>query len=137
MAHFARLDENNRVTEVIVVNNDVIIENGIESEEKGINFCKNLYGNDTVWKQTSYNKHFRKHFAGIGFTYDENLDAFIPQKVYNSWILDTENCNWIPPIPMPTNDTFYMWSENLQNWVAKPDSGFWVWNYELDVCEEI
>lgn len=77
MAHFARLDENNIVIQVIVISNeDILDENGNESEEKGIDFCRNLIGLDTIWKQTSYNKNFRGRFAGIGMTYDPEKDLF-------------------------------------------------------------
>lgn len=78
MAHFAQLDENNVVINVIVVNNDVIQNLPFpESEPIGVAFCQSLYGADTVWKQTSYNNNFRKYYAGIGFWYDPELDAFI------------------------------------------------------------
>jgi hypothetical protein len=75
MAHFAKLDENNVVTQVIVVSNDVLIDNGDEREELGVQFCQNLFGGR--WVQTSYNASFRGVFAGIGFTYDEAKDEFI------------------------------------------------------------
>ena len=76
MAHFAELDNNNIVQRVIVVNNNELLENGIESESKGIAFCKSLFGGS--WIQTSYNSTFRKNYAGIGFIYDAIKDAFIP-----------------------------------------------------------
>lgn len=77
MANFACIDNNNIVTDVIVVNNDVLLdENGNEVEQKGIDFCKSLYGNDTIWIQTSYNKNFRGEFAGIGYLYNNELDKF-------------------------------------------------------------
>ena len=83
MAHFAQLDENNIVLNVVVVaNSDITDENGIEQEKIGIQFLKSLFGEDTNWKQTSYNKNIRKRYAGIEYTYDENLDAFIPPKPY-------------------------------------------------------
>lgn len=79
MAHFAQLDENNVVTEVIVINNAVVEDLPFpESEPLGVAFCQSLYGADTVWKQTSYNSNFRGHYAGIGFTYDPNADVFVP-----------------------------------------------------------
>jgi hypothetical protein len=76
MAHFAELNENNVVTRVIVVHNNELLDNGVESEAKGIAFCKSLFGGE--WVQTSYNSNFRENFAGIGYTYDQELDAFIP-----------------------------------------------------------
>ena len=78
MAHFAKLDKNNKVVEVIVIsNNDILDENGNESEEKGIKFCKKLYGENTNWKQTSYNNNFRGRYAGIGIYYDCTIDEFV------------------------------------------------------------
>lgn len=98
MAHFAELDENNIVLRVIVVSNEMIIEDGQESEAKGIAFCKQLFGEDTIWMQTSYNGNKRKNYAGIGFVYDQNRDAFIPpQPEEDGWILDEETCQWRNP----------------------------------------
>ncbi len=90
MAHFAELDQNNIVLRVIVVNNeDIIDSNGIEQEQKGIDFCVNLLGG--IWKQTSYNGTIRKNYAGVGYEYDKDLDAFIPPKPFASWLLDKNN----------------------------------------------
>lgn len=98
MAHFAQLDENNQVLQVIVVaNQDILDENNNESEELGIIFCKSLLGQDTNWKQTSYNNNFRVRFAGIGFTYNEELDAFIKPCPDPSWIFNKETYDWCPP----------------------------------------
>jgi hypothetical protein len=95
MAHFAKLNSDNTVEQVIVVNNEVILdENGIEQEQIGVDFCKSLYGEDTVWKQTSYNNNFRKNFAGINSVYNEGLDAFISIKPAGEWILDEDTCQW-------------------------------------------
>jgi len=116
MAHFAQLDENNTVTQVIVVGNDDLLVNGVEQESKGIEFCKSLLGQDTVWKQTSYNGNFRKNYAGIGFTFDSELDAFVPPKPYASWILDTETCQWNAPIAHPNDDKRYTWDEATLTW---------------------
>lgn len=97
MAHFAQLDENNTVIQVIVVSNDIIKDaNGNEVEELGISFCKKLLGENTNWKQTSYNNNFRVRYAGIGYTYNETLDAFIPPKPFNSWVLDEDIADWQP-----------------------------------------
>ena len=94
MAHFAQLDENNVVIQVIVVSDsDTSDVNGIEYEEIGIAFCKKLFGFNTNWKQTSYNDKIRVRYAGIGYSYDENLDAFIPPKPYESWTLNQEIAN--------------------------------------------
>lgn len=114
MAHFAKIDENNIVLEVIVVNNDNLIENGIELESKGIEFCQSLFGGN--WKQTSYNGNFRKNYAGIGYIYDAERDAFIEPKPFNSWILNEETCKWESPSPMPNDNSFYVWNEDNQTW---------------------
>jgi hypothetical protein len=115
MAHFAELDSNNNVLRVIVVdNNDILDGNGNESEEVGINFCTQLLGG--IWKQTSYNGTFRKNYAGIGFTYDESRNAFIPPKPFESWILNEETCQWASPIPYPDGDTPYVWNEESGEW---------------------
>lgn len=120
MAHFAELDINNTVIQVIVVNNNELLdENGKESEEKGIQFCQLLFGGN--WKQTSYNGTIRKNYAGIGFTYDSERDAFIAPKPFNSWILNEETCVWEAPIPKPTDDKLYIWHEDSQQWIEVPD----------------
>ena len=122
MAHFAQLDTNNVVTQVIVVNN-----NEVPDEATGIAFCQSLFGADTVWKQTSYNTHggvnnrengvaFRKNFAGAGFTYDATRDAFIAPQPYLSWTLNEETCLWEAPTPMPTDGKIYQWVEADLNW---------------------
>jgi hypothetical protein len=115
MAHFARLDENNIVTSVIVVDNkDTADANGVEKEHIGAAFCERLFGG--TWKQTSYNAKFRKNYAGIGYTYDSVIDAFAPPKPYPSWLLDTNTAQWNPPIPMPTDGGMYSWNEEQQKW---------------------
>jgi hypothetical protein len=119
MAHFAQIDENNIVTQVIVVhNNDCLDVSGQENEAVGAGFCARLFGGN--WKQTSYNSNIRKNYAGIGFSYDAIRDAFIPPKLYNSWVLDEETCGWLPPVPMPVpqNDEKYRWDESTTNWVV-------------------
>lgn len=116
MAHFAQLDENNIVQQVIVVhNNELLDENGIEQESKGIQFCQSLFGGN--WIQTSYNSTFRKNFAGIGYTYDSTKDAFISPKPYNSWLLNEDTCQWEAPIPYPTDYKLYRWDEDSLSWV--------------------
>lgn len=117
MAHFAQLDENNNVINVIVVNNEVINDLSFpESEPIGVEFCQSLYGADTIWKQTSYNANFRYNYAGIGYTYDSQRDAFIPFKSYESWILDESTCRWVPPVPYPDDGKEYVWNEDEKNW---------------------
>lgn len=114
MAHFAQLDNNNNVIQVIVVHNNELLENGVESESKGIAFCQSLFGGN--WKQTSYNGNIRKNYAGIGFTYDTARDAFIPPKPYASWVLDEDTCRWQAPVQYPTDDKRYNWNESTLSW---------------------
>jgi len=115
MAHFAKL-ENNKVMQVIVVANEALLdENGQEVEQKGIDFCSNLIGG--TWIQTSYNGRIRKNYAGIGFTYDETLDAFIPPQPFASWTLDNTTAQWKAPVDCPSDDKVYTWDEEKQDWV--------------------
>ena len=118
MAHFAQLDVNSIVTQVIVVNNETINDLPFpESDQIGVAFCQSLFGDTTVWKQTSYNANFRKNYAGIGYTYDPVLDAFIAPKPYPSWLLNTTTCQWEPPVHYPTDGKMYMWDEATLSWV--------------------
>ena len=97
MAHFAQIDENNMVIQIIVVhNNELIDENGVEQENLGVQFCQNLLGGN--WKQTSYNGNFRKNYAGVGYAYDAQRDAFIPPQPSPSWVLEEETCQWTEPV---------------------------------------
>lgn len=114
MAHFAKLDENNKVLEVIVVNNDAL---DLSNEEvSGIQFLSEHFDGYINWKQTSYNGNFRKNYATIGGIYDSNRDAFIAPKPYDSWVLDENTCDWVAPIPFPTDGKLYNWNESIQNW---------------------
>jgi hypothetical protein len=117
MAHFAQLDQNNVVLQVIVVHNNELMNNGVESEAKGIAFCQSLFPG-TNWKQTSYNANIRKNYAGIGFTYDAQRDAFIPPKPFQSWVLNGTTCQWEAPVPYPQDGQRYVWNETQQNWVV-------------------
>ena len=115
MAHFALLNENNVVLQVIVVNNsDCFDSNGQESEAVGVAFCQSLLGGN--WKQTSYNGNMRKNYAGIGYSYDEQRDAFIAPQPYPSWTLVEETCHWSAPVAMPTDDKRYIWNESTISW---------------------
>ena len=114
MAYFAKL-ENNIVSQVLSVNNQELMVNGVESEQAGINFLKNLFGQDTIWIQTSYNRTFRKNYAGVGFLYDESRDGFIPPQPFSSWVLN-DDCNWDAPVPMPANGKMYTWDEESLSW---------------------
>ena len=128
MAHFAKIDENNIVTQVIVVSNDDIKDvNGVEVEEIGVAFCKKLLGAETNWKQTSYNNNFRVRYAGIGYSYNETLNAFIPPSPFPSWVLVEETADWQSPVgPAPTLTeaqvearSFYRWNEEELEWVLE------------------
>ena len=120
MAHFAKLGTGNIVEQVIVVNNEELLdENGIEQEQKGIDFCKLLFGEDTNWVQTSYNSSFRKNYAGVGYTYDKIRDDFIAPRPYQSWTLNETTCNWEAPVPIPQDGNLYEWNESIINWEAK------------------
>ena len=116
MAHFAQLDNQNTVLQVIVIHNNELLDNGVESEAKGIAFCQSLFPN-TRWAQTSYNGNKRKNYAGVGFLYDPIRDAFIPPKPYPSWALDEATCRWEAPVPYPTDGQRYVWDEASQQWV--------------------
>ena len=119
MAHFAQLDNDNTVMQVIVVhNNELIDADGKENEFRGAAFCQSLFGADTIWYQTSYNRSFRKNFAGVGFTYDAQRDAFIPPKPFDSWLLNEEICQWSPPVAYPNDGKIYNWDEKSHSWVA-------------------
>ena len=118
MAHFAKLDDQGFVIEINVVNNETI--NNLpfpDSEPVGIAFLTEWSGGYSNWKQTSYNGNFRKNLAGIGYTYDSTLDAFIAPKPYPSWLLNTNTCQWQAPIPYPTDGKNYYWNEETQSWV--------------------
>jgi hypothetical protein len=118
MAHFAKLDNNNVVTEVIVVNNEELLDdNGIELESKGIAFCNSLIPGK--WIQTSYNDSFRNVFAAIGYTYDYEFDVFIPIQPHPSWKLNYTTFKWEAPVvrPEPINGYRWVWSETNQEWV--------------------
>jgi hypothetical protein len=117
MAHFAKIVDG-VVTQVLVVHNNELLDNGIESEAKGVAFLQSLFGPGR-WLQTSYSGAIRKNFAGIGDTYDEARDAFIAVKPYPSWILNEQTCRWQPPIPHPGDGAFYVWDEDALQWMPE------------------
>jgi hypothetical protein len=120
MAHFAQLDENNVVTQVIVVaNSDTADASGVEKEHIGAAFCERLFGG--TWKQTSYNGNKRKNYAGIGFTYREDIDAFVPPQPFASWVLNEATAQWEAPVAMPDDGGMYTWDEDSQDWVEVQD----------------
>jgi hypothetical protein len=115
MAHFAKIDENNVVTQVVVVDNkDTSDAEGIEKEHIGAAHLEKILGGN--WKQTSYNGNFRKNYAGIGYTYRSDIDAFVPPKPFPSWLLNA-NAQWEAPVAMPTDGQMYSWDEENINWV--------------------
>lgn len=114
MAHFAKLNDENVVVSVEVVANDALDSDN--EEVSGIELLNNLYG-IALWKQTSFNGSFRKNFAGVGYKYDADLDAFIAPKPFNSWILDEQTAQWKAPIDRPAEGK-YIWSEDELNWVT-------------------
>jgi hypothetical protein len=118
VAHFAKITDTNTVTQVVVINNnDVGNLNFPASEPLGQNFLAIFYGDNSAWRQTSYNGNFRKNFAGIGYFYDEKRDAFIAPQPYFSWLLNEDTCRWEPPTPYPSDGNVYNWDEATQTWV--------------------
>mgnify|MGYP006448236839 CR=1 FL=1 len=116
MAYFSKIGLNNKVIEVQSIANEVLHDsNGVEQEVNGIDFLTKLTG-WSIWVQTSYNNNFRKNHAGIGMTYDEDRDAFIPKKPFNSWILNETTCQWDAPVALPDTENRYNWNEINQNW---------------------
>ena len=120
MAYFAKLGTGNIVEIVISINNSVITDsNGVEQEKLGVDFINKLYNTRDVWKQTSYNRTFRKNYAGIGYIYDQQRDAFIPPKPFNSWILNETTCRWEAPVVYPQDNNRYNWNESIVSWEVK------------------
>jgi len=131
MASFAKLNSENIVTTVVSVVNEILKDsNGVEQENIGTEFLRTLYNEPNAnWKQTSYNTHgnvhslggtpFRKNYAGIGYQYDSQRDAFIPIKPYNSWVLNEQTCSWEAPISYPTDGQRYNWNEETQSWTLQ------------------
>jgi hypothetical protein len=111
MAHYAEIIDG-VVARVIVVHNNELLVDGVENEQKGIEFCQSLF--EGVWIQTSYNNNFRKQYAGTGYLYNHEADVFITPKPYDSWSLDS-NHDWQPPTPMP-EDGYYSWDEDSLSW---------------------
>ena len=114
MAHFVRIENGVVVQGIVVSNQDTADEHGVEKEEIGIAFCSNLLGG--TWKQTSYNGRIRKNYAGVGYTYDETLDAFIAPKPYASWVLDQDKAQWKAPVDYPTDEGRFTWNEATTSW---------------------
>ena len=126
MASFAKIGLNNKVIKVHTIHNNELLIDGVENEQKGIDFLNNLYKINDVWKQTSFNTQggvhklggtpLRKNFASKGYTYDEAKDAFIPPKPYSSWTLNEDTCQWEAPVARPDNVKLYEWKEETTSW---------------------
>ena len=121
MAHFSKLGTGNIVERVEVVSNDIATD-----EQTGVDFLNNLYGTRDTWKQTSYNTKggvhllggtpFRKNYGGIGYSYDQTKDAFIPPKPFDSWTLNETTCIWEAPVAYPSDGKDYEWDESSTSW---------------------
>ena len=111
MTHFAKLGVGNIIETVHVVSNDIAT-----TEQAGVDFLNKLYNTRDVWKQTSYNNNIRKNYAGVGYSYDEDRDAFIAPKPFASWTLDETTCQWEAPVAYPDDDNIYTWNESTTSW---------------------
>ena len=118
MAHFAKLGSENTVEKVIVVHNNELLVDGVESEQRGVDFLNSLHGTNDVWVQTSYNNNFRKNYAGIGYTYLKAKDVFISPQNYPSWILNDDTYHWEAPVAKPDDGKNYDWNEETAKWVV-------------------
>ena len=122
MAHFAEIDDDNKVLRVVVVDDDHIRDaDGRHNELLGQEYCSRILGGN--WVQTSYNATFRIRFAGVGYEYNEELDAFIPPRPFLSWLLNEENYNWEPPVEMPDDGNRYLWNEVIMEWQVPESEG--------------
>ena len=126
MAHFAKLGLGNKVLNVHVVHNNELLVDGVENEQKGIDFLNNLHKTNDLWVQTSYNTYggvhklsgtpFRKNYAGKGYKYDKIRDAFISSTPFSSWILNEDTCLWEAPVAKPDDGQRYFWNEETTSW---------------------
>lgn len=121
MAHFAKMGTGSIVIKIHVLNNEVLMKDGVENAQQGIEFLQNLYNNKDLYIQTSYNRTFRKNYAGVGYTYDSTRDAFYTVKPYASWTLNEETCVWEAPVAYPDDGKRYSWDEDITNWVEIPE----------------
>jgi len=111
MALFTKLGKGNKILTVEEVSDDIAT-----TEQNGIDFLNNLYGSRDVWKQTFINGSQRKNYAGVGYTYDESRDAFIPKQPFNSWTLNEDTCQWEAPVAYPDDEKRYNWNEETTTW---------------------
>ena len=120
MAHYAFLDLNNIVTEVVTGVDEEVVQTDLDGTQVGgsSEAWETFYGNirNQVCKRTSYNGNYRKNYAGIGYKYDQERDAFIPPKPFNKWILNEDTCRWESPVPYPNDDKRYVWNDNKSEW---------------------
>jgi hypothetical protein len=118
MALFAKLDENNNVLDVIVVNDDILLDsNGTSREELGISFLVQWSNGHPFWKQTHVDGDFRKNYAAPGYKYSSDMDAFIPPRPFESWVLDEATCLWNAPVSIPQDGRAYAWNEETTSWI--------------------
>lgn len=124
MAHYALLDENNIVTNVITGVDENITQTDLDGTVVGGSseaweqfYATRPWFNVADCKRTSYNGNIRKNYAGIGYTYDEARDAFIPPKSFPSWVLNEDTCRWEAPIPYPNDGVMYSWDEEAGDWI--------------------
>jgi|2_EtaG_2_1085320.scaffolds.fasta_scaffold54214_2 hypothetical protein len=121
MAHFAQLDEDNIVIQVIVLDNKILLHDGELVEQQGVDYLQCMFGDDTKWKQTSYNNNNIRHiFAGIGYSYIEDIDEFRSPKPYPSWSYNSQ-LGWYAPVAYPEDDKPYYWNEDTQTWIENTD----------------
>jgi len=117
MAHFARIDKNNIVQSIHIIDDvHLLNEHGVEEEDFGIVYLNNVHGVGFTWVQTSPDRSFRKNSAGVGNTYDSTRDAFIPAQPYPSWTLNETTCRWDYPVAYPDDGKHYVWDEAITNW---------------------
>ena len=117
MAYFAKIGEGNIVTKVHVLDNSVLLKDGEENEQQGVEVLRALNNDSDTYIQTSYNGNFRKNYASRGYTYDQARDAFIEPKYHPSWLLNEDTCQWEAPVPYPDDGKKYQWDEETTNWV--------------------
>jgi hypothetical protein len=121
MAHFARISNDNIVEQVVVISDNVCADPAPDNEQQGQTFIADILKLAGEWRQTSYNGNFRGNYAGIGYRYDDTLDAFIPPQPFPSWVLNETTCQWAAPVAYPDDGLLYNWDEALQSWQEVTD----------------
>ena len=116
MAYYAKIGPGNIVTRIDTLDNYILLKDGVENEQQGVEFLQKLFNNRDVYIQTSYNGNFRKNYAGRGYKYDQARDAFIAPQPYSSWTLDEDTCRWEAPTPYPDDGKEYFWDEDTTSW---------------------